>query len=303
MRITALLLLLFVSLSSSAQTSSRKRTVKYVSAEGQKQVITIDRGWQFREVGNSDIAEARQWHDAQVPGVVQTDLMRHKIIPDPYYRDNEAKVQWVGRTDWEYQTTFSVDPATLARENVDLVFAGLDTLAEVSLNGQKVLNADNMFRRWRVNAKQLLKPGANTLNIVFRSPITSLLPKIKALPYQLPTVNQIQIIAEEGVPTDPYIRKAPYTFGWDWGPRLVTIGIWKPVTIEAWDSARIDSMNIRQDSVSAENANLTALVDVVAAKPGEVTVSISHYGAKLPAKRTIRVEAGTTRVEVPLAFP
>ncbi len=307
MRISALLLLLFISLPFSAQTSSRKRTVKHAAIESQKRVMTIDRGWQFREVGNSDIAGAKQWHDAQVPGVVQTDLMRHKIIPDPFYRDNEAKVQWVGRTDWEYQTTFNVDPATLARENVDLVFAGLDTLAEVTLNGQKLLNADNMFRRWRVPAKQLLKPGANTLNVVLRSPITSLLPKIKALPYQLPTVNQIQIIAEEGVPTDPYIRKAPYTFGWDWGPRLVTIGIWKPVTIEAWDNARIDSMNIRQDSVSAENANLTALVDVFAAKAGDVTVVVTHDGAGSksivsPNRRTIRLEPGTTRVEVPLAI-
>ena len=126
--------------------------------------MQINAGWQFREVGKTD------WHDATVPGCVHTDLLANKLIDDPFYRDNEKKQQWIGKKDWEYRTTFKVTPQTLARENVELVFEGLDTYAQVYLNEQLVLNADNMFRTWRVDAKPALKAGDNTLRIVFRSP-------------------------------------------------------------------------------------------------------------------------------------
>src|SRR5690349_22045294 len=107
----------------------------------------INAGWQFREVGKTD------WHNATVPGCVHTDLLANKLIEDPFYRDNEKKQQWIGKTDWEYQTTFKVTPETIAREKVELVFEGLDTYAQVYVNEQKLLDADNMFRTWRVDAK------------------------------------------------------------------------------------------------------------------------------------------------------
>src|SRR3954452_24272572 len=116
----------------------------------------INQGWQFREVGKTD------WHNATVPGCVHTDLLANKLIDDPFYRDNEKKQQWIGKTDWEYRTTFRVTPQTLQRENVELVFEGLDTYANVFLNEQLVLKTDNMFRTWRVYAKPTLKAGANT---------------------------------------------------------------------------------------------------------------------------------------------
>ncbi len=133
----------------------------------------IDSGWQFRAVANTDRADVKEWHAAQVPGVVQTDLLNNKLIPDPFDRDNEFHLQWIGLADWEYQTTFQVDAATLARDHVDLVFDGLDTFADVYLNDQSILNADNMFRLWRIPAKTMLKPGSNTLRIVFHSAVTS----------------------------------------------------------------------------------------------------------------------------------
>src|SRR2546423_2457578 len=115
------------------------------AAKTGKTVMPIDTAWQFREVGKTD------WHDAKVPGCVHTDLLANKLIDDPFYRDNEKKQQWIGKTDWEYRTTFNVTAQTLERENVELVFAGLDTYANVFLNEQLVLKADNMFRTWRVN--------------------------------------------------------------------------------------------------------------------------------------------------------
>jgi beta-mannosidase len=192
---------------------------------------TLNSGWEFRAINAAGHPEAGEWRPAQVPGVVQTDLLAAHLIPDPFYGDNESRLQWIGLTDWEYRTTFQVDPATLQHEHVDLVFDGLDTFAEVLLNDEPILSADNMFRCWRVPAKPLLKPGANTLRIVFRSPVTSMIPKVKALPYILPSVSTVNEGNEENVATAPYTRKAAYQYGWDWGPRFITIGIWKSVSL------------------------------------------------------------------------
>src|SRR5579863_1071761 len=132
----------------------------------------LNQGWEFRAVNAPAHPEVSGWHQAQVPGVVQTDLLAARLIPDPFYGDNEARLQWIGLTDWEYHTTFEVDAATLQHEHVDLVFDGLDTFAEVFLNDQPVLTADNMFRRWRIAVRPLLEAGPNTLRIVFHSPVT-----------------------------------------------------------------------------------------------------------------------------------
>ena len=105
-----------------------------------KTIMSIDTGWQFREAGKTD------WHRATVPGCVHTDLLANKLIEDPFYRDNEKKLQWIGKTNWEYRTTLKITPQIMSRENVELVFEGLDTYAEVFLNDQPLLNADNMFR-------------------------------------------------------------------------------------------------------------------------------------------------------------
>ena len=137
---------------------------------------SIDSGWQFRAVANTDRADVKEWHPAKVPGVVQTDLLNSKLIPDPFDRDNEFRLQWIGLADWEYQTTFQVDAATLTRDHVDLVFDGLDTFADVYLNDQSILHADNMFRRWRIPAKAMLKSGPNTLRIVFHSAVEKMIP-------------------------------------------------------------------------------------------------------------------------------
>ena len=115
--------------------------------------------------------DAAQWHPAVVPGCVHLDLLRNKLIPDPFYRDNEAKLQWIENADWEYRTTVQATPALLAQKNIDLVFEGLDAYAKVYLNDKLILTADNMFREWRVSVKADLKPGANHLRVVFPSPI------------------------------------------------------------------------------------------------------------------------------------
>ncbi len=118
----------------------------------QNATVALDRGWQFRQVSTSSDLNTG-WMPATVPGDVHLDLLANKKIPDPFYRDNESKLQWIQDESWEYRVSFDVSPAQLARSHVDLVFDGLDATANVYLNGTQVLTADNMFRAWRVPAK------------------------------------------------------------------------------------------------------------------------------------------------------
>jgi len=265
---------------------------------------TLDSGWQFRAVGATDNSDVKQWHPAQVPGVVHTDLLHNGLIPDPFDRDNEFRLQWIGLTDWEYQTTFQVDSAALGHDHVDLVFDGLDTFADVYLNDQAMLHADNMFRRWRIPAKPLLKPGQNTLRIVFHSAITKMLPYAKSLPYVLPSISTHNFGNEENIATAPYTRKAPYQYGWDWGPRFMTEGIWQPVRLETWDALRIDNLHIHQQKVTSDTASVTADLDIEAGKPTAATLTLAHdelAGTQTSnGTQTLQLDAGINHVSFPI---
>jgi beta-mannosidase len=265
---------------------------------------TLDSGWQFRAVGKTDNPDIQQWHPAQVPGVVHTDLLQNNLIPDPFDRDNEFRLQWIGLTDWEYQTTFQVDSVTIGHDHIDLVFDGLDTFADVYLNDQAILPADNMFRTWRIAAKPLLKPGQNTLRIVFHSAITKMIPYVKSLPFILPAISTNISSNEEHVATAPYTRKAPYQYGWDWGPRFVTEGIWQPVRLETWDALRIDNFHIHQEKIASDLANVIAELDIEASKPGAVTLVLAHdelSGAQTnDGSQTLQLDAGMNHVSFPI---
>jgi beta-mannosidase len=267
----------------------------------------LDSGWQFRAVANADQSDVKEWHPAQVPGVVQTDLFTNKLIPDPFDRDNEFHLQWVGLADWEYQTTFQVDAAALAHEHVDLVFEGLDTFADVYLNEQSILHADNMFRRWRVPAKATLKPGSNTLRIVFHSAVEKMIPYAKSQPYILPSISTHNYGNEENIATAPYTRKAPYNYGWDWGPRFMTEGIWQPIRLETWDALRIENFHIHQQRITSDLANVTAEVEIEASKPTTATLTLTHDEMSGPptsdGTQTLQLNAGINHVSVPIRIP
>jgi beta-mannosidase len=264
----------------------------------------LDSGWQFRAVANSDRSDVKQWHPAQVPGVVQTDLLRSGLIPDPFDRDNEFRLQWIGLADWEYQVTFQVDAAALAHDHVELVFDGLDTFADVYLNDQAVLHADNMFRHWRIPAKAGLKPGPNTLRIVFHSAVEKMIPYAKSLPYILPSISTHNYGNEENIATAPYTRKAPYNYGWDWGPRFMTEGIWQPVRLETWDALRIENFHIHQQTITADLANVTAEVEIEASRPTTATLTLSHDELSGPqtadGTETLQLNAGINHLSFPL---
>src|SRR6185295_10932669 len=275
--ICILALLTFAGINSQSQTRQPHRM--------RSNRVTLDTGWHFREVGKD------AWRPATVPGCVHTDLLNNKLIDDPFYRDNEQKLQWIGKTDWEYQTTFEITPEILRRANLDLVFEGLDTYANVFLNDESLLNTDNMFRTWRADCKRLLRPGANRLRIRFRSPINEVLPLMAKMSYQLPAGN------EHGEKTSPHTRKAPYQFGWDWGPRFVTSGIWRPVFLEAWDEARVEDLHILSKQVSAAAARVTAEVEVIANNNVSGEIIIDNLNNKtVAARREVNLIPGPNRV-------
>ena len=188
--------------------------------------------WVFREVG------ADAWLPATVPGGVHTDLLAAGAIPDPFVGDNEKRVMWVGERDWEYRRTFTVPPALRGEEHLDLVCDGLDTLAAVWLNGELLGHTANMFCAYRWAVRDRLQPGENELRIVFSAP----LPYIRERQQQRPLPS----IAEMLIPGGQYLRKAPYHFGWDWGPKLTAVGIWQEVRLEGWSTARLDDVHLRQ---------------------------------------------------------
>jgi beta-mannosidase len=271
--------------------------------------VIIDRGWTFRLApGNAQGAahpEAASWHAATVPGTVHTDLLANKAIPDPYVGAAEAGLQWIGLADWEYRTTFDAPRTALTATRSDLVFDGLDTFAEVWLNGAKVLDADNAFRTWSVPVQGKLRAHGNELRIVLHSPITTLLPHVQAMPHKL-AGNYPSPYDDEppDAMTANFVRKPGYHYGWDWGPRYVTAGIVKPVVLQSWDTVRIDNLQLRQDHVDAARADIAAIASVDAVRAGAVDVRLWQTAPDgkrtLVATRRADLRAGANRIELPV---
>ena len=176
------------------------------------QSYLLNYNWQFKNTSEN------KWYAAEVPGTVHTDLLANKLISDPFYKDNENKLQYIGTQNWEYKTSFDVEENKLSAENIILQFDGLDTYAEVFLNNKLLLQSDNMFRTYRVEIKEQLHAKNNILHIIIysaekKSDSIALSKKIK-----YPCENNRN-----------HVRKAQYHFGWDWAPRLITGGIWRNV--------------------------------------------------------------------------
>lgn len=192
------------------------------SISAQSIETNLNSGWQFRQVGTEI------WYPATVPGTVHTDLLANGLIDDPFKDNNEKKLQWIEKENWEYRMVFNVDAEQLNHKHHELYFEGLDTYAEVFLNGEKILDANNMFRSWRVDVSGKLKEKGNELHILFTSPILKN-DSIARANVKLPGGTDTS-----AYPVWPYTRKAAYHFSWDWAPRFVTTGIWKNVFLESW---------------------------------------------------------------------
>lgn len=225
--------------------------------------------WQFKN------SKEQSWLPAKVPGTVHLDLMNNKMIPDPYKDENEKKVQWIENENWDYQTVFTVSSRELMNDNIDLVFNGLDTFSEIYLNGKLLKRTDNMFRKWNIPVKQYLKAGNNTLQIRFISAVNTGKELAKQVPFTMPESPR------------SFVRKAQYQFGWDWGPRLVTAGIWKDVQLEFWNNAKITSVKDIQSRSSEPSQNLHFDIEIYAQNAGDYTLDLNSIHKKITLKKGI----------------
>lgn len=196
------------------------------------QTLSLNGEWQFRQ------QQAAETFPAEVPGCVHTDLLRNGLIPEPFWGSNELQLQWIEETDWDYSTSFRVPDELLAFEYVDLVADGLDTLATITLNGQEIARTENMFVGYRFAVREWLRAGVNELRIQFANPMDYIRAR-----------QSIHQFAEWNDPVggSSNIRKEQCSFGWDWGPRFATCGIYKDIKLQGWNTNRISYVHVQQN--------------------------------------------------------
>ena len=223
--------------------------------------------------------EAKKYK-ATIPGTVHTDLYENQLIPDPFYGANEKQLQWIENENWEYESTFSLSEKEISNENIELEFDGLDTYATVYINGKLVLEADNMFRKWIISAKNHLKKGKNHLKIVFLSAVQKGKEEAAKLSFTLPEKERV------------FVRKAQYQFGWDWGPRFVTAGIWKKVQLKFWNSATIENIKFSQLELNDKKAILEFTTEIYVSKAKTIQLKINEKS------ETFNLKKGTNTVKM-----
>ncbi|HID08106.1 MAG TPA: glycoside hydrolase family 2 protein, partial [Armatimonadetes bacterium] len=235
----------------------------------------LDGEWEFRRVNDSE------WLPATVPGCVHTDLLALGRIPDPFISDNERHVQWVAEADWEYRKRFHANSTLLNHQRVFLECDGLDTIAQLRLNGRVIGHADNMFVRWRFDVTDLMRDAENSLIVRFTSPLKYARPLLKRDPLFSPG---------HSLPGAPYVRKSPCQYGWDWGPKLPTMGIWRHIRLAGYSIARIDDVHIRQRHLrTGVRLNVRVVLERWEAVPVTIQLRVtSPNGEVYEASRTIK---------------
>ena len=211
--------------------------------------------WQFRD------CSTKSWLPAVVPGCVHSDLLRAGKIPDPFWGTNETDLQWIEERDWEYRAKFSLPEEFLHEEIIDLVAEGLDTVATVTLNGHEIARTENMFTGFRWPVKAFLRPGKNEISVRFESAMTYI--RSHRTDHQPREIN-------DPVGGCTRIRKQQCQFGWDWGPRFVTAGIWRDLRLEGWSLNRLENVHIAQRHDPQGSVTLALRPELARAEPAAV---------------------------------
>ena len=245
----------------------------FINAQFSERNLSSEK-WQFKN------SKENSWLIATIPGTVHLDLMNNKLIANPYKDENEKKVQWVENEDWDYQTVFKVSAKELQNQNADLVFHGLDTFSEIYLNGKLLKKTHNMFRTWEIPVKNDLKEGNNTLQIKFKSSVNEGKELAKKVPFTMPESPR------------SFVRKAQYQFGWDWGPRLVTAGIWKDVKLNFWNFAIIKNIKNTQ-AIFQNKAKINFEIEIDAQVSGIYYLKINNLSTMVSLKK------GNNKIEFP----
>jgi len=255
----------------------------------------LEVSWHFRELPAGD------WYPATVPGTVHTDLLANGLITDPFTGMAEAALQWIETRDWEYAAGLELPEWARGQRHLELVFAGLDTYADVSLDGQRLLRTADMFRTWRADLSGLLENQgagrAHELLVRFHSPTTVEDSLAAAYPVKLPAGND-----PHG--TRVFTRKAAYQYGWDWGPRYVTSGIWRPVWLDAWTGATLRDAEVAQLSLTDARATLRAAATIQADTTLDARVQVRSPRGEFPTRSVAQhLVPGRNEVAVDLEIP
>ncbi len=224
--------------------------------------IYLKNNWELRLLNNNGVKTPLR-NDfkikTQVPGTVHTDLLNAGIIPEPFSDDNETKLSWIAECDWIYETRFNLSKSIKGKNNLHLVFEGIDTIAEAELNGRKILDAQNMFLRYEVNVGDILREKNNELKVK----IFSAVKEGRELEVQY---GQLQSGTPDGKRL--YLRKAQYSFGWDWGPSFPTMGIWKEVYLKSKDEVEVNDINFVTKKIN-DNSAIVKLAFRIEGKPSQ----------------------------------
>jgi beta-mannosidase len=225
---------------------------------------SLDASWRVGEIATGK-KRGSEWISAMIPGCIHTDLIRAGKIEHPFYGTNEKDCQWIENKSWVYETLpFSVPIDVFSKSRIALRFNGLDTYAQVQLNGVAILTSNNSHRSWEVDVKSVLKAEGNVLRIVFDSAVERGMEALQLLPYPIP-----------GDSVRAMVRKPQFHFGWDWGPRLVTCGITKPIEWIAYNEARMTDVYFEQVSVLESKAELLLHATIEATKPAKLQLRVT----------------------------
>jgi beta-mannosidase len=254
--------------------------------------VSLDASWRVGELASGK-KRGSEWISAMIPGCIHTDLILAGRIDHPFYGTSEADCQWIENKSWVYETLpFSAPIDIFSKSKIALRFNGLDTYAQVQLNGVDILTTNNAHRSWEVDVKSVLMAEGNVLRIVFDSPVERAVEALQLLPYPIP-----------GDSVRAVVRKPQFHFGWDWGPRLVTCGITKPIEWIAYDEARMTDVYFEQVSVHESKAELLLHATVEATKSAKVQLRVTLKNFTGSWSEEIQLDApGQSKVSIPISI-
>lgn len=253
------------------------------NSDEQNQTIELKGNWKF----TSSIY--KNFLPASVPGSVHTDLFKNNLIPDPFVGNNENDLQWIDTLDWTYINEFS-KPANLNKNDlITFIFKGLDTYTKIYLNDSLLIETNNMFLQYEATVNQKVLNEKNFLKIIFESTSNKEKRKYEELPYKFP----------EG--PRALTRKAAYQYGWDWAPKYVSSGIWQPVEIKIWKTAKINQIAYKINNLDSTNANITIEASIHAKESFSGTINLICKNKNIPAlKKRMEFKKGIHNYSFPL---
>ena len=271
----------------------------YNCSNQNNETVEISENWTFKNNVDS------LWLEASVPGDVHMDLLKNGLIEDPFYRLNEHDLQWIDKTDWEYKTEFDLSKKDINSHSLSLDFHGIDTYSSIYLNDSLIATTDNMFIGKTVDIKSFAKLGKNKLYVKLYSPINKGVKLHDSLGYDISSFNANDLAeigkVEGNKRVSVFTRKAPYHYGWDWGPRLVTSGIWQPINIKKWNYFNIEDLYIKQKTLD-ESASLVAEIEVESYLEIDEMISEIYVDNQKVSTDLIYINKGANKIEIPFTI-